>query len=185
MFPYIISRVRAPTGYLYSCWAGKWISEKLSGTERDGSLRVVTISRGWLWRLVTVVDCGGWEAARRVFRRLNQLKWKNSRADASQHSTHPLKYSSPNIHARTWLIYSMDKYTLDVDYILYNCVYDGHEKSTFFLYIYTCYLQMSFEIQESKQADDNLYCIYNSEYAVIIIICSLLFYTILMSFKCN
>lgn len=67
---------------------------------------------GWFWRLVTAVGCrkrgwcggdeganprGGWSRSRRVFRRLNQLKRKNSRGKIFE--TCPDRRARSHIHA--------------------------------------------------------------------------------------
>lgn len=67
---------------------------------------------GWFWRLVTAVGCrkrgwrggeedenprGVWSRSRRVFRRLNQLKRKNSRGKIFE--TCPARRARPHIHA--------------------------------------------------------------------------------------
>lgn len=79
---------------------------------------------GWFWRLVTAVGCrkrgwrggeegenprGGWSWSRRVFRRLNQLKRKNSRGKIFE--TCPARRARSHIHACLFVLVPIERST--------------------------------------------------------------------------
>jgi len=80
---------------------------------------------GWFWRLVTAVGCrkrgwrggeegknprGGWSWSRRVFRRLNQLKRKNSRGKIFE--TCPARRARSHIHACLFVLVPIERSTV-------------------------------------------------------------------------